>query len=444
MVQKIQRRIMIRIALITITLLWGLSTTQLSFSQDWKWGEDIVKAKGNWAYFRNLVSAKKYDEAAVKIPWFLNNTPDLNENLYIKASQVYEARVEAEKDAEKLEVLKDSALLMYDMRMKYYPENKANILNRKGLLAWNYLSRRDGVAQELYDLYNKIYETNGDEMFIPNATAWMFAAVSAKQNGLIQEDELWEVYGNISGYLDGQREQYAENENVLSQIDQNEDLINRKFLRAVKLECEDFETRLGAKFRESKDLKLAKRLQNMMFRNGCTNSPLFKEVLAFVLESEPNTEGYKYMGYILAQEKQYAEAIAQYEKAIELSTSDKTKAGIYMDIANLYQVKGQKASARSNAMKAVSLGGNSQAAYTLIGDLYYSSYDQCKSTDIISARAVYIAAYNMYEKAGNEAKMIDAKDQFPTMEEIHQRNKSLGDQITIECWINETVALQKR
>lgn len=413
-------------------------------AQDWNWGDDIVTAKGNWAYFRNLVSAKKYEEASVKIPWFITNTPDLNENLYIKAAQAYEGRVATEKVVAKKEILKDSALMMYDLRMKYYPENKANIMNRKGLLAWNYLSRREGVAPMLYALYDSIYVLNGDDMYLPNATAWMFAAVLGKQKGVITEQELLEVYGAISDYLEEQRIRNADNDAYIAQIDQNGDLINRKFLSAVNFGCDDFESLLGEKFRSSKDIKLAKRIQNMMFRNGCTSAPLFKEVLTFVLENEPNAEGYKYMAYIYSQEKKYTEAIAEYEKALEYATSNKAKANICMEMARLYNAKGQKSTARSNAMKAVNLGGNAKEAYTFIGDLYYASFEQCQADNILISRAVYIAAYNMYEKAGDAKKMADAKDQFPSMEEIHQRNKSLGDKIEIGCWINETVSLQKR
>lgn len=428
--------------LIIIMLLFPLSA--LLQAQEWKWGEDIVTAKGNWAYFRNLVSAKKYKEAAVKIPWFLNNTPDLNENLYIKAAQTYEGMVAEEQDAEKLKVLQDSALMMYDWRIKYYPENKANILNRKGLLGWNYLSQRKEKTEELCTLYATIYELNGDEMYLPNATAWMFSAALCKQKKLLTDDELWEVYGTLSEYLEKQQELLADNEQATAQLNQNADLINRRFLSAVELTCDDFEEKLGDKFRQTKDIKLAKRLQNMMFRNGCTSSPLFKEVLAYVLENEPNAEGHKYMAYINTKEKEYNAAIQEYEKAIALTSSDKAKAPLYLEIAKLYEYQGQKSNARAAAYKTVNMGGDAKAAYTLIGDLYYTSFEQCKDNNVLVSRAVYIAAYEMYEKAGNTAKMADAKDQFPTMEEIHQRNKSLGDDITIDCWFNETVSLQKR
>lgn len=429
---------------LSFVLFFICSTILSTNAQDWNWGDDIVTAKGNWAYFRNLVNAKKYEDASVKIPWFLEHTPDLNENLYVYSSQVYEARVSSETDPEKVEVLKDSALLLYDMRLEYYPDNKANIYNRKGLVAWNYLSKKPEKTVELYEFYSAIYELNGDNMYIPNATAWMFSAALAKQRGKLTDDDLWEVYGTLTDFIDGQKEKLADNPTAMASLEQNADLINRRFLSAVDFSCDDFEAKLGDKFRASKDLKMAKRIQNMMFKNKCTSSPLFKEVLSFVLENEPNAEGHKYMAYILTDEKDYQGAIEEYEKAIALSTSDNQKAPIYLEMGRLYYYQGKKASARASALKSINAGGDKKAAYTFIGDLYYSSFDQCTDDNILVSRAVFIAAYNMYEKAGNSAKMADAKQQFPSMEEIHQRNKSLGDPITIECWINETVSLQRR
>ena len=59
-------------------------------------------------------------------------------------------------------------------------------------------------------------------------------------------------------------------------------------------------------------------------------------------------------------------------------------------------------------------------------------------------RAVFIAAYDMYRKAGNAKGMEDAKSQFPSIGEIFEEGMQEGDKITLSCWVKESVVLQKR
>ena len=40
--------------------------------------------------------------------------------------------------------------------------------------------------------------------------------------------------------------------------------------------------------------------------------------------------------------------------------------------------------------------------------------------------------------------MAEAKSYFPEMSEIFQYNKKVGDPISTGCWINQTVALDKK
>ena len=82
--------------------------------------------------------------------------------------------------------------------------------------------------------------------------------------------------------------------------------------------------------------------------------------------------------------------------------------------------------------------------YTLIGDLYMSSIECYKKESLLEDRLIFLAAHKMYQKAGNSAKMAQAAKEFPSAGEIFDENKKVGDQMTVGCWINETVTLQKR
>ena len=77
--------------------------------------------------------------------------------------------------------------------------------------------------------------------------------------------------------------------------------------------------------------------------------------------------------------------------------------------------------------------------------MYYSSFNDCKKgVNMAEDRLVYIAAYNMYARAGANQKMAQAKSQFPSKEEIFLFNWKVGDTMRVSCWIGETVTIDTR
>ncbi|MEJ0054858.1 MAG: hypothetical protein WDN75_03925 [Bacteroidota bacterium] len=57
---------------------------------------------------------------------------------------------------------------------------------------------------------------------------------------------------------------------------------------------------------------------------------------------------------------------------------------------------------------------------------------------------IYLAAYEMYQRAGNSALMSRAKAQFPSKEDIFLLNWLVGSSQKVGCWIGETVTLKTR
>jgi len=110
-----------------------------------------------------------------------------------------------------------------------------------------------------------------------------------------------------------------------------------------------------------------------------------------------------------------------------------------------YAKRGHKSKARNSAYKAVGADPSRKVAYKLIGDLYFRSYNDCKAgVSKVQDRAVYLAAFEMYRKAGDAKMMASAKQQFPSIEEIFELDMKEGESITVGCWINETVTIQRR
>ena len=412
----------------------------------WKWGDKEDKAKEKWSFLTYNINVGNYDAAAKVVPWLIQNAPDLNEALYINAAKVYQHRVKSA-DASLKPVMEDSALLMYDLRVQHF-ENEADVLNHKGSYAYAYWYDRAEKKDELYKLYNKIVELNGTSTYASNAYSYMAVLAQKKAKGELTEFQVISEYEKITNILD---EQLAAEQDAKKQqrIELYQEKVNGMFDKVVSLDCEGINKYFGTKFKESPDVKKAKNLYNQLKTSKCTDDPMFLEVADYIVTEDPENPYagaiHKQMALLERANNNHDAAIAHFEKSLELSElSAEDREGILLDIAHLYAKKGQSSTARSYAYKAMEANPSSKAGYVTIGDLYMASGNSCATGDELQDRSIYIAAYEMYKKAGASSKMADAKAQFPTMETIFSRNKNEGDDINTGCWVNETVKLQKR
>ena len=96
-------------------------------------------------------------------------------------------------------------------------------------------------------------------------------------------------------------------------------------------------------------------------------------------------------------------------------------------------------------LKQVKNDPSRKEAYKIVGDLYMTSYNDCRQgVSKVDDRGVFLAAYKMYERAGDRKSMSNAEKQFPSMEEIFELSLKEGQNLTVGCWINETVTLKRR
>src|SRR6185436_11885296 len=91
-----------------------------SFSQckEADYGTDRAKAEACNAIYSDALTAGKYAAARGPLVWLLNNAPKIGSIIYVNAATIYDNLASAEKDPAKKQVLVDSMLLMYDLRIK--------------------------------------------------------------------------------------------------------------------------------------------------------------------------------------------------------------------------------------------------------------------------------------------------------------------------------------
>ena len=116
-----------------------------------------------------------------------------------------------------------------------------------------------------------------------------------------------------------------------------------------------------------------------------------------------------------------------------------------MSLAKIDYKAGLKSNARSNCRKALSADPSMNEAHVLIGNLYLSSFEECKQGEYKTVDySIFIAAHNAFKKAGDFENMKKSENLFPSITDIFTEEYTEGQSIKIDCWINESVILQKR
>ncbi|MEO9475530.1 MAG: hypothetical protein ABJG41_08345 [Cyclobacteriaceae bacterium] len=426
--------------ILTICFFLGISTLAIS-QPGWNWGDSIDIAKEKNALYTDMLKSKNYEEAAKNLEWLLKNTPDLNKSIYINGASIYEGLAGKETDAALQVANYEKALSMYDARIKYFGE-EAEVMNRKALASYKYYKKVQSKYPELMDTFTKAFELNGNKIYSSNLTAYMDVVRRYKlTKGDITDEEVFEIYSKVTDVLDYQKA----NGGDLDRLNKVSEYVDKLLTSTVKVDCDFVEEKLGPKFKETGDVNLAKKIFGLMLQQKCTDSPLALDAAIAVNEEDPNYAICKFIAQKSAVDGDLAKAEEYYDKAVSLTDENEKKADIYLSLAKIYSSKGDKATARSNARRALSFEPSNDDAYKLIGDLYMNSFTDCKGGESkVLDRSVFIAAYDMYQKSGDSAAMSRAKEQFPSIEEIFNENYKEGDVVQVGCWINTSVKLERR
>lgn len=427
--------------LVTILTL-SISAVNAQFN----WPEDKAKAQEQYTLMSDYLNQDNYAKALPHWRWLYKNAPDLDNNkqtLYIHGIKIFDALVKDAEDKELKMAYQDSSLMMYDERIAHGGDKK-DVLNRKGYRIYPYWANRKEKRKDMYDAYKEILKLNGDESYYVNAKYFFKTIFLNKESGYqLEPGQIIEDYDFVNEIVENNIKAGGSD---LSKWQSTKTDIDDDFANLVDIDCAFIEKNWVPKFEANpEDIDMAKKIFTGMLSAKCTDKPIWLTAGELINKTEPSYGLAKNLGLRFRSSGDYDKALKFFNEAENMAATNEDKAEIAYLIALVYFQKGSKSTARSYAQKAAGLDASKAAdSYSLIGDLYMGSFNDCKAANIVDSRAVYIAAYNMYKRAGNTAKMASAKEQFPSIEEIFTHGKKEGDSVTISCWINETVTLERR
>lgn len=392
------------------------------------------KAQSELAQFSDNFKFNNYGAARKHLSWLIANTPDIHESIHINGIKIYQQLVDDTTNTN-ISDHQDSLLLLYDLRIKYY-RNEKDLTDRKASAAYKFYRTRPDKTEELFRIFERTYELNGKDVGINNLATYMDVTRKYHQLQKMSDEEILKRYYRVLDAIDHKEQQSGDSETY----EKIRSIATKILLEIIPIDCDFIEKNLVP--RMQKDPTMSLRVVSLSLSQNCNSRKFFIEAVKLVIEKNPDYTLIRYAAMKAAEDGNMQEALEYFNAALK-ATDDRTrKAQIHYDIAVRTT---DKSEARRYALKALETDPNFKKAYKLIGDLYYNSYNDCKQEkSMINDRAVYWVAYDMYEKAGDQEAMNNAAAQFPTMSDIFTENKEEGKQITVDCWINKSTTIRRR
>ena len=450
-----------------VTIILFINSTSLLAQPGWNWPENKSEAEEKNVLYTDYLKQQNCESAVEHLDWLIDNVPNLHVSIYQNGIKIYRCLIDKEEDPIIKNELIEKSLSLFDARHKNFGR-EAYVKNRKVTFAYTFFRSDKTKYESLYDMFNDAYTLNGNKIGNSNLVAFMDIVRKHKLTSkTITDDEVLNIYDNISKTIAFKLINEPKNEVRLRKYQDN---IDKLLTATITVDCNFVENTLGPKLLDltaapadeivqtdyetltpvditysGEIVNLAKKIFQLSITGKCTSSEIALEAAKIMFTNEKDFAIAKFIAGREQANKNYASAIEYYDGAIDSSDDNVQKSEIYLNKAQLYAVIGNKNKSRDNARRSISLNSKNLDSYKLIGNLYMGSYDDCREgKSRVQDRLLFIAAYNIFKSGGLTSQANQAKEQFPSMEEIFNENMEVGESMNTGCWINETVTLNKR
>lgn len=381
-----------------------------------------------------------FEKALPSLHWMLKNAPGFSASVQSWAIEAFEKVAENTQDKSKKQILLDSMIIAYKSKAEHFELTDLD-KNKLAFRYFRYFLNDPEKLQEAYPLFKSIFETP-ESVINNNLIPYIYVSVNYHEKvAQIEEDEILQLYMTVSELVSNR---YSDDEKRFKDYTERLDNSLLKMMGSP-LPCEAID-RIALGMDKIDSLNSAKKVMSFSLNSSCGRTANYMKALNIIANNEPTSGVYKILAQYAAAEKNWDEAIGNYEKALSYETSNKKKSDLYMDLATVHYANYNKPKARESALLAIETNPEeSAAAYSFIGNLYMASFDECSDRhDIVQDKAVYLAAYDMFEKAKDTKGMEDAQLRFPTREEAFQIELYDGEPIEVGCWIQVKTILRTR
>lgn len=427
----------------TLLVLGAMLLAGIAHAQEgWNWPADPAQeAKAreyNAAYF-DYMKAEQFVEATKPLNWLLVNVPNLNESIYIQGVTVYKGAADKTADAAQKRVYQDSVMAIYNKRGELY-NNPVKWMETKAYYGYLFFRNDNSKIPGVVADFEKAWELKGSLNFQFVPMYFDMVEKNYSLNKAYSPEQVLTIFDKSNKLLDAAATSGKD-------VTDSKATLENLLVKMKLIDCDFIENTLGTKLAaDPTNEELAEQIFTYSLQYKCISTKAFLAALEFKDSKAPTFKTSQVRGMLYMSAGDFEKAEPVFEKAMTLATSNKEKGETQMELAKIYARAGKKSAARTAAREAAGLDPElSSSAYGLIGDLYMSAYNDCRGGESRAKDyAVFIAAYNAYQKAGDSRGMGSARARFPSKEELFTEGFALGSSVSTGCWVGETVSLSTR
>jgi tetratricopeptide (TPR) repeat protein len=357
--------------------------------------DDENERRIHYSLYYESYKAGDYESALPEIEWMLacapafgGRTPD-DRNIR-RAVEIYDSLAVRSEDPAQQEAYLGEALALLSEAPSMLADAGVEVSEydyaiRKGRFIQSHpelLADRQGEA---YDLYLRAFELRPDSL-----SDYYINYIAAARTTEANEVDTPEAKASARDFL---------SDELIPRVD-DAAYIEGLMGTLITTPREQYEF-LARKFGEDpsalsdEDLNTLYRLNN----NPELNDPALKKAVAEVLvERDPTPSLLQTLAAGAAADEDYDEALALYERALELAEDDAARRDVYYNIATMKYQQGQLATASNYAREALDIDSNHGPSLLLIGNAIASSV---RGGDV-RARAAYWCAIDYFSRASGD------------------------------------------
>ena len=452
-----------KIALFVIAFL---NFNSILFAQDSECKDKVVA-------FQEFAKTNNFDESTYQ-PWLdlKKKCAKFDESIYLIGETILKQKIYKANASEAKNIIVNELASLYDEHDKNFPNNnKGNKLN-KALL---FYENKVGTEDEVYAFLDKSFKTEYTQFTSPTALD-LYSELLSKQfksgDKGITADQVFEKLDLIAEKVQIEVASISKETDALTlkqktevltseekrTLDNSKVSLDQLNIVSTNLDgrineianCESLTSFYDKNFEKNKENAFwLERAADRLNSKKC-KSELYTKISEQFHKVNPSSKSAYNMAIISRSAKNNKQAIEYFAQAADLQTDANKKAEYYYTLATTYGYS-NKAKAREAALKALELKPSMGKAHTYIAQLYANSINDCGENNFES-KAVYWLAAESAKKAGIvEPKFKKSADDLaesfmkkaPSKKDVSNAKRKSGQQISIKCWINESVVIPK-
>lgn len=431
-----------------ITLVFAISTNLTTNAQETGYSEEDC-AKYRSLYYQYLKQGMYKDATFFWSKAYSNcgGTDSLDGKFFKNGRVAYLQRLKKlddTKDAAEIKNINDTLAWVYEQRM-LIGEDPDWALDYAVMLVSNKsedFEKIDGLFKNIHSMKDQASGTQIRSYFrhliVNKFNAAPQESKEAERENVIEE---YIVLSDYCGTAIAKANEMADEKKKAKAIRSYEgaqDFLDKYFLKIAD-DCSVLTPVLDKKFETipagEAGLADLNKFIGLLEKQKCTDSETYSKYVTESVKRNPTAAGYAGLGTIQLRKDEKSEAVASFEKAVELEGEGANKNKYLLSLAKSQYIARSYKAAFSTAKK---VDGEDRAdALKLCGDCIAATANSCGNSTF-ERKANYWLANDYYVKAGaGSSKFLS---NAPSAQEMFDEGVSAGASISLSCWGESTTA----